>query len=71
MNTDTGMNQGEGWYEWITPGTALTNIAYVYEGGSIYFPEGDADVSDFLLSAARGDAHRLVRADSLEQGEGS
>ena len=52
----------DGWYEWLTPGMSLTRIAYVYESGRVYFPEGDdVDESDFLLAAARGNVWRLVR----------
>lgn len=56
-------NAGPGWYEVITP-RATTCIAYVHEDGSLYLPEGDAlTAEEFAFAAARGNAHRLVRAD--------
>jgi hypothetical protein len=55
-----------GWYEFIKPSdAATTHIAYVFEGGSIYLPEG-ADVvteQDFRLAAATNRFWRLVRAE--------
>ena len=62
----TDPNAGPGWYEIIHPDSATTHIAYVYEDGSIYLPEGDALSRDELaFASARGLAHRLVRADEL------
>jgi hypothetical protein len=59
----TDRNSGPGWYEVITP-RATTCIAYVHEDGSLYLPEGDAlTANEFAFAAARGNAHRLVRAD--------
>lgn len=55
-------NSGPGWYEVITP-RATTCIAYVHEDGSLYLPEGDLSQEEFAFAAARGMAHRLVRAD--------
>ncbi|CAL9647410.1 hypothetical protein [Streptomyces sp. enrichment culture] len=55
-------NSGPGWYEVITP-RATTCIAYVHEDGSLYLPEGDLSEEEFAFAAARGMAHRLVRAD--------
>lgn len=62
----TDPNSGVGWYEVIHPSTATTHIAYVYEDGSVYFPEGlqSLDRHEFEFAAARGNAHRLVRADA-------
>ncbi|MET9158269.1 hypothetical protein ABZX56_11125 [Streptomyces parvulus] len=60
--TPTDCNSGPGWYEVITP-RATTCIAYVHEDGSLYLPEGAPDASEFAFAAARGLAHRLVRAD--------
>ncbi|MFF8100110.1 hypothetical protein ACF07S_10095 [Streptomyces sp. NPDC016640] len=56
-------NAGPGWYEVISP-RATTCIAYVHEDGSLYLPEGDALTAEkFAFAAARGNAHKLVRAD--------
>ena len=61
------INSGPGWYEVINPRNATTCIAHVNEDGSLYLPEGDALTADeFAFAAARGQAHRLVRADELE-----
>lgn len=62
---------GVGWYEVIHPSRATTHIAYVHEDGSIYFPEGTQalDTHEFAFAAARGEAHRLVRADAVGRGE--
>lgn len=66
MSDTRNPNAGPGWYEIIHPGSATTHIAYVYEDGSIYLPEGDALSRDELaFASARGLAHRLVRADEL------
>jgi hypothetical protein len=60
--TDT--NSGPGWYEVIHPRNATTCIALVREDGSLYLPEGpDLTAEEFAFAAARGRAHRLVRAD--------
>jgi hypothetical protein len=56
-------NAGPGWYEVITSPQATTCIAYVHEDGSLYLPEGDLTEEEFAFAAARGKAHRLVRAD--------
>ena len=58
-------NSGPGWYEVINPRNATTSIAYVHENGDLYLPEGDAGLTpdEFAFAAARGNAHRLVRAD--------
>lgn len=63
---------GVGWYEVIHPSRATTHIAYVHEDGSIYFPEGTQvlDSHEFTFAAARGLAHRLVRADAVDRAEG-
>jgi hypothetical protein len=62
------VNSGPGWYEVINPRNATTCIALVHEDGSLYLPEGDAALTadEFAFAAARGNAHRLVRADDLE-----
>ncbi|MET9138867.1 hypothetical protein [Streptomyces parvulus] len=60
--TPTDCNSGPGWYEVVTP-RATTCIAYVHEDGSLYLPEGDPTEEEFAFAAARGMAHRLVRAD--------
>jgi hypothetical protein len=52
----------EGWHEFITPVKALTRIAYVYESGEVYLPEG-GDPDDFVLAASYGRVYRLVRED--------
>lgn len=59
------INSGSGWYEVANPRTATTCIAYVYEDGSVYFPEGEQVLNreEFEFAAARGRAHRLARAD--------
>lgn len=61
----TDANAGPGWYEVINPRNATTNIALVHEDGSLYLPEGDDALTadEFAFAAARGNAHRLVRAD--------
>ena len=43
-----------GWIEFANADTATTHIAYVYEDGSIYLPEGRdvVDETDFRLAAA-------------------
>lgn len=60
---------GVGWYEVIHPSRATTHIAYVHEDGSIYFPEGTQvlDRHEFEFAAARGLAHRLVRAGAVDR----
>ncbi|MFF6985637.1 hypothetical protein [Streptomyces sp. NPDC010273] len=59
----TDPNSGPGWYEVINPRNATTNIALVREDGSLYLPEVDLTADEFAFAAARGNAHRLVRAD--------
>jgi hypothetical protein len=51
-----------GWHEYITSVSAETRIAYVYEDGTIYFPEG-GDPEDFTLANASGTVYPLVRAE--------
>ncbi|MFE0353631.1 hypothetical protein ACFW2I_09065 [Streptomyces nigra] len=64
---DEDPNTGPGWYEVINPRNATTNIVYVHEDGSLYLPEGDdLTPEEFTFAAARGNAHRLVRADDRE-----
>lgn len=65
------VNSGPGWYEVINARNATTCIALVHEDGSLYLPEGaDALTPDeFAFAAARGNAHRLVRADEVTQPE--
>lgn len=58
------VNQGIGWYEFITP-KATTRIAHVGESGYLYLPEGDPE-EHFHLASAEGRAHRLIRADGLD-----
>jgi len=53
---------GVGWYEWIAMPTATTHSAYVHENGNVYLPGGEFIAEDFLLAAAEGRAHRLIRA---------
>lgn len=60
------VNSGPGWYEVIHPAAATTEIVRVMEDGSIYCPEGVITRGEFLYAAARGKAHRLVRADDPE-----
>ncbi len=57
------INSGEGWYEFIHPTKATTHIAAVLESGDVYLPEEGTTYEDFILAAARGKAHRLIRAD--------
>lgn len=57
------INSGPGWYEVIHPRNATTCIALVHEDGSLYLPEADLTAEEFHFAAARGNAHRLVRAD--------
>ena len=59
------VNSGPGWYEVINPRDATTCIVLVYEDGSLYLPKGEQalDHQEFAFAAARGEAHRLVRAD--------
>ncbi|MFC8704138.1 hypothetical protein ACFUIV_18380 [Streptomyces anulatus] len=62
------VNSGPGWYEVIHPRSATTCIAYVQENGDLYLPEGDdLTPEEFAFAAARGRAHRLIRADEAEQ----
>ncbi|MFI2081485.1 hypothetical protein ACH43Y_14195 [Streptomyces rubiginosohelvolus] len=59
----TDLNSGPGWYEVIHPRNTTTCIAYVQENGDLYLPEGDdLTPEEFAFAAARGNAHRLVRA---------
>lgn len=56
--------QHVGWVEFVTADdAALTHIAYVYEDGSLYLPEGPDVVSadDFRLAAATDRIWPLVR----------
>lgn len=56
-----------GWYEFVTPGErATTHIAYVYEDGSVYLPEGPDVVTeiDFRMAAATDRFWRLVREEA-------
>lgn len=61
----TGENVG--WFEFYKPDVMTTHIAYVYEDGSVYLPEGldVVDEVDFTLANARGLVYRLVRADDV------
>lgn len=54
-----------GWVEFVKDGGCTTHIAYLYEDGSIYFPEGPQVVSEMDLRGAeiRGRMWPLVRAD--------
>jgi hypothetical protein len=65
----TDINSGPGWYEVISPRNATTCIVLVYEDGSLYLPEGEdaLNETEFAFAAARGQAHRLVRADEVQQ----
>jgi hypothetical protein len=68
--TVADVNSGPGWYEVIHPRNATTCIAYVQENGDLYLPEGDdLTPEEFAFAAARGKAHRLVRADEVQQPE--
>ena len=53
---------GAGWVEFIMPKTGTTHIAYVYEGGGTYLPDGELDSMNLLEATARGKAWRMVRA---------
>lgn len=60
-------NSGEGWYEWRHMPSNTTHIAYVRENGEVYLPESPGDTDEpFLLAAAGGNVHRLVRADDAD-----
>lgn len=63
--TEIDPNSGTGWYEWIKMPLATTHVAYVHESGSIYLPENELISEDFLMAAAEGRVHRLIRADDL------
>ena len=54
-----------GWYEYTNPAGATTDIALVYEDGSVYFPEGEPVMGrhEFEYAHFKGRAWRLVRAD--------
>lgn len=54
---------GEGWYEFIHPIRATTEIAHVSESGRIYLPEAQHGLTeeDFRLAAASNRFWRLVR----------
>jgi hypothetical protein len=69
MPEKSEVNSGEGWYEFIHPTKATTNIAYIGEGGDLYLPENGTTYEDFVLASSRGNAYRLVRADSVEVDE--
>jgi uncharacterized protein (UPF0216 family) len=59
-----------GWYEFITADdSATTHVAYVYEDGSVYLPEGPdvVDETDFVMASASNRFWRLVRADEVER----
>ncbi|UOR02041.1 hypothetical protein MUN77_01535 [Leucobacter allii] len=70
MTTTPNPTPGQtlGWHEFILDGAATTHIAYVYEDGSTYFPEGPEVVteSDFRLASAAGRVFPLVRARGLQ-----
>jgi hypothetical protein len=63
----TDANSGPGWYEVISP-RATTCIVYVHEDGTLYLPEGEdaLNLTEFTFAAARGNAHKLVRADEVQ-----
>ena len=65
------LNSGPGWYEVINPRNATTCIAFVHEDGTLYLPEGEDTLTpdEFAFAAARGNAHRLVRADEVQPKE--
>lgn len=65
MSSD--VNQGVGWYEVLHPTTATTEIVAVSEDGSLYCPSGVVTLGEFAFAAARGNVHRLVRADVLHE----
>lgn len=62
----TDPNSGEGWYEWRQPSSTTPQIAYVLESGSVYAPVLGWDPPEFVLAAARGHVHRLIRADDAD-----
>jgi hypothetical protein len=63
----TNPNSGAGWYEFIHPTKATTNIAHVAESGDIYLPEDGITMEDFVLASSRGNIHRLIRADDVNE----
>jgi hypothetical protein len=56
---------GVGWYEWNIMPEATTHIAYLYESGRIYLPEGDVTKFQFMEALSGGHTHLLVHADSV------
>lgn len=52
-----------GWYEFYHPLSNTTHIAYVYEDGSVYLPEGRdvVDLDDWTLAKAENRVYRLIR----------
>lgn len=54
-----------GWVEFVKDGGATTHIAYLYEDGSTYFPEGPQVACEWDLRAAEaaGRMWPLVRSD--------
>lgn len=63
----TDPNSGEGWYAWQHMPSNTSHIAYVHENGEVYLPESPGDTDEpFLLAAAAGHVHRLVRADDAD-----
>lgn len=62
-NENTERIDRAGWYEFIMPGGSTTHIAYAYENGTVYLPEGEDVVSeqDFHLASASDRFWRLVR----------
>lgn len=65
---EPGHSEAEtGWFEFIMPGGSTTHIAYVYEDGSVYLPEGRdvVDEDDWVLAKASGRVWQLIRADQV------
>lgn len=58
-----------GWVEFAKDGGSTTHIAYLYEDGSVYFPEGPQVVCEWDLRAseAAGRMWPLVRGDWVSQ----
>lgn len=56
---------GEGWFEWFKMPENTTHIAYVHESGKVYDPENGWDQPEFVIAAAEGHVHKLIRVDEV------
>ncbi|WP_295035563.1 hypothetical protein [uncultured Microbacterium sp.] len=60
---------GVGWFEWFKMPENTTEIAYVHENGEVFDPTRGWNPPEFVIAAAEGRVHRLVRAAATEGGE--